>query len=80
MHTSIISQRHSLSGFVIYHVSDPSILEQGKLGEDFFKYTLRFKRKYVNMQKHTKKWLRSFFSKNNTNTQLYKYNLGWKLF
>ena len=54
MHISIITQRHSLSGFVIYHVSDPSILEQGKLGEDFFKYTLRFKRKYVNTQKHTK--------------------------
>ena len=54
MHISIITQQHSLSGFVIYHVSDPSILEQGKLGEDFFKYTLRFKRKYVNTQKHTK--------------------------
>ena len=52
MHISIITQRHSLSGFVIYHVSDPSILEQGKLGEDFFKYTLRFKRKYVNTQKN----------------------------
>ena len=54
MHISIINQLHSLSGFVIYHVSDPSILEQGKLGEDFFKYTLRFKRNYVNTQKHTK--------------------------
>ena len=75
MHISIITQRHSLSGFVIYHVSDPSILEQGKLGEDFFKYTLRFKRKYVNTQKRTKNgW--GFLSKNNTITQLYKYNLG----
>ena len=61
MQISIITQRYSLSGFVIYHVSDPSILDQGKLGEDFFKYTLRLKRKYVNTQKHTKKWLRSFF-------------------
>ena len=61
MQISIITQRYSLSGFVIYHVSDPSILDQGKLGEDFFKYTLRLKRKYVNTQKRTKNgW--GFFS------------------
>ena len=74
MHISIITQRHSLSGFVIYHVSDPSILEQGKLGEDFFKYTLRFKRKYA--KTHKNGWGVFSSSKNNTNTQLYKYNLG----
>ena len=43
-------------GFVIYHVSDPSLLEEGKLGEEFFKYTLR-----LNLQKSKLKHLDKSF-------------------
>lgn len=42
-------------GFVIYHVNDPSLLEEGKLGEDFFKYTLSTCRSksFINMREVT---------------------------
>jgi len=42
-------------GFVIYHVNDPSLLEEGKLGEEFFKYTLSTCRSksFINMREVT---------------------------